>query len=90
MSNSYIESDINKVAEDIKRGKSAILIQSCNNFIVADTAGGSYRTISDPKNETAIIRAPIRMLNNNPESTPNNNLVKQSDFRWKFKRKKSG
>lgn len=54
MSNSYIETDINKAADGIKRGKCSILIQGCNNFIMIDTTGGVYRNISDPQNETSI------------------------------------
>ncbi|MBV7272554.1 spore germination protein [Clostridium sp. PL3] len=54
ISNSYIETDINRVSEAIKRGKSVLLIQGCNNFIIIDTTGGEYRTISDPENETAV------------------------------------
>ena len=54
MSNSYIETDINKAADGIKKGKCSILIQNCNNFIIVDTTGGVYRTISDPENETSI------------------------------------
>lgn len=54
MSNSYIETDINKAVGDIQRGRCAILIQNCNNFIMVDTIGGVYRNISDPENETSI------------------------------------
>lgn len=54
MSNSYIETDINKALEAIKRGKCLLIIQGDNNFIVIDTTGGEYRTISDPENETSI------------------------------------
>ncbi|WP_411679409.1 spore germination protein [Clostridium thailandense] len=54
MSNSYIETDINKTVEGIKRGKCSILLQNCNNFIMVDTTGGAYRNISDPQNETSI------------------------------------
>lgn len=54
ISNSYIETDINKASAAVKRGKSLILIQDCNNFIIVDTTGGVYRSISDPENETSI------------------------------------
>lgn len=54
ISNSYIETDINKASAAVKRGKSLILIQGCNNFIIVDTTGGVYRSISDPENETSI------------------------------------
>ena len=54
MCNTSIETDINNVIEAIKGGKSAILIENINNFIVIDTTAGNYRTISDPPIESPI------------------------------------
>lgn len=53
MSNTEIETDINKVVEGIKRGKTVILIEGYFNFIMLDTAQGSYRSITDPENESS-------------------------------------
>lgn len=54
MCNTLIEYDINNVIEAIKGGKTAILIESINNFIVIDTTAGNYRTIADPPIESPI------------------------------------
>jgi len=54
VSNTFVESDINKVVDNIKRGKTALLIQGSCNFIVVDTTGGVYRTISEPINDTSL------------------------------------
>ena len=44
--NIAIKNDINVVVKNIKNGKTAILIYTADNFIVADTAGGEHRSIS--------------------------------------------
>ncbi|GAA0179783.1 spore germination protein [Clostridium sediminicola] len=54
VSNTSIESDINKVIDSIKSGKTAILIDGISSSIVLNTLGGNYRSISDPPNESAI------------------------------------
>ncbi|MHC1684338.1 MAG: spore germination protein [Clostridiaceae bacterium] len=54
VSNSYIETDINKVIENIKRGKTALLLEKSSNYIVIDTSGGEKRSIQEPANEVAI------------------------------------
>jgi spore germination protein KA len=54
MSNVFIETDLNKVSESIKRGKTAVLIENSQNFIIVDTHIGVHRAISDPINETSV------------------------------------
>ncbi len=54
MSNSGVETDINKVVDGVKRGKTAVLIEGYGDFITIDTAGGNFRSISDPLNETSV------------------------------------
>lgn len=54
VSNTNVETNINQVADSIKRGKSAILIEDSNNFIIIDTTGGAHRSITDPENETSV------------------------------------
>lgn len=54
VSNTYIESDINRVADSIKRGKTVLVIDGENNFIVVDTAGGVYRGIEEPVNDMSL------------------------------------
>lgn len=51
MSNTEIETDINKAVEEIKRGKTVILVEGYSNFIIVDTAEGIYRSVTDPQNE---------------------------------------
>jgi hypothetical protein len=54
LSNTNVETDINKTVEGIKRGKSVILIEGSNNFIMLNTVGGANRSITDPENETSV------------------------------------
>lgn len=54
MCSTVIETDINNVILAIKEGKTAVLIENINSFIVIDTIGGNYRTISDPPIESPI------------------------------------
>ncbi|SHH92039.1 spore germination protein [Clostridium grantii] len=54
MSGTIVETDINKVIESIKSGKTAILIDGVESFIVADTVGGERRSITDSPSESAI------------------------------------
>lgn len=54
MSNTYVEKDIDKVVDSIKRGKTAIIINDVLDFIIVDTTGGNVRDIGEPKNESSI------------------------------------
>ena len=54
VSNTFVETDINNVVDYIKRGKTVVLIQDSCNFIVVDTTGGVYRTISEPINDVTL------------------------------------
>lgn len=54
LSNIVTENNIINASESIKIGKTIILIDGVNDFIVADTKGGEQRNISDPINESAI------------------------------------
>ncbi|KZL89544.1 spore germination protein [Clostridium magnum] len=53
MSNTEIQTDINKAVEGIKRGKTVVLVEGYFNFIMIDTAQGSYRSVTDPENESS-------------------------------------
>ena len=54
MCNTEIQADIHNVIEAIKSGKTAIIIENINSFIVIDTTGGNYRSITDPPIESPI------------------------------------
>lgn len=54
VSNTNIETDINKAADSIKRGKTVIVISGSVNFIVSDTTGGTYRAIEEPVNDASL------------------------------------
>ncbi|MFL0196773.1 spore germination protein [Clostridium sp. WILCCON 0269] len=54
VSDTYVETDINKAAEGIKRGKTVLLIQNSCNFILINTAGGTYRSIAEPDNDPSL------------------------------------
>ncbi|NFA59703.1 spore germination protein [Clostridium sporogenes] len=54
LSNTFLEEDINQAIFHIKRGKSILILQGGTKFIILDTAGGDYRDISDPINETSV------------------------------------
>ena len=53
-SNTRIETDSCGVVNDLKRGKTTILIDGISEAIVLDTTGGEYRSITEPKNETSV------------------------------------
>ncbi len=53
MSNTLVESDMITVANHIKRGKTALLINGATEIVIADTTGGQQRAIIEPMNETA-------------------------------------
>lgn len=54
MNDLFIESDINKACENIKRGYSVILINNSPNFIIVDTSDKIRRSISEPPNESSV------------------------------------
>ncbi|WP_434296679.1 spore germination protein [Clostridium sporogenes] len=54
LSNTYLEQDINQAVFHLKRGKAVLIVENGTKFIILDTAGGEYRDISDPINETSI------------------------------------
>ncbi|MFD3157003.1 spore germination protein [Haloimpatiens sp. FM7330] len=54
ISSSYVEKDINKALDSLKRGKTLVLLENCSNFIILDTSGGEYRNISDHLNESSV------------------------------------
>ena len=54
MCNTSIEHDINNAVDAIKGGKTVVLIKDINNFIIIDTTGGNYRSITDPPIESPI------------------------------------
>jgi spore germination protein KA len=54
MCNTSIETDINNVIDALKGGKTIVLVENVNNFIVIDTTGGNYRSITDPPIESPI------------------------------------
>ncbi|MCY6371017.1 spore germination protein [Clostridium ganghwense] len=54
MSNTIIKTDLNTAVDSIKIGKTVILIDGLEDFIITDTVGGEHRSISDPLNESAI------------------------------------
>lgn len=53
-SNTYIETDINKAADNIKRGKTVLIIQNSWNFIVIDTSASVYRSVEEPVNDISL------------------------------------
>lgn len=55
VSNSFLETEIKKAVENLKRGRTILLLQASDNFIVIDTAGGVYRSIQEPINDFSII-----------------------------------
>ncbi|MCR1973278.1 spore germination protein [Clostridium sporogenes] len=54
LSNTSLEQDINQAVFHLKRGKAVLIVENGTKFIILDTAGGEYRDISDPINETSI------------------------------------
>ena len=53
MSNAFVELDFNLIIHNLKRGKTAVLINGASEVIIADTTGGLQRAIIEPMNETA-------------------------------------
>ena len=54
VSNTFVETDINKAMDNIKRGKTALIIQDSCNFIIIDTTGGIHRAITEPTNDISL------------------------------------
>jgi len=54
VSNTYVETDLNKVVDNIKRGKTALIIQESCDIIIVDTAGGVHRAITEPTNDISL------------------------------------
>lgn len=54
MTNTIVEKDLNIVVNKIKRGKTAILINGIEEYIVIDAEGGEFRKITEPENEVSI------------------------------------
>lgn len=54
VSNVSIEIDLNKVSENIKRGKTVVIVKNSLKFIMVDTASAANRAILDPVNETSV------------------------------------
>jgi len=53
-SSTNITIDLNNVIDAIKRGKTVVLIQDSVDYVIVDTSGGEFRTISEPSNESAV------------------------------------
>lgn len=54
LSNVYIEQDINKAIDALKRGKTVVFTEISIGYIIADTTGGKYRNIIQPEAEVSI------------------------------------
>ncbi|QAA31373.1 spore germination protein [Clostridium manihotivorum] len=54
ISNTSIETDINSIASGLKRGKTVLLLQNAENFIVLDASSENFRAIEEPANETSL------------------------------------
>jgi len=54
VSDTYVEGDVNKAADSIKRGKTVIIMEGASSFIVVNTTGGTYRAISEPHNDPTL------------------------------------
>ncbi|WP_251859440.1 spore germination protein [Clostridium sp. Marseille-Q2269] len=54
LSNTLIEEDVVNAVFHLKRGKSILVLQGGTKFIIFDTTGGEYRSISDSINEASI------------------------------------
>jgi branched-subunit amino acid transport protein AzlD len=52
--NTEFINDINKAVDEIKRGKTILIADSCEGFLMSDTTGGYYRSIAEPLNESTV------------------------------------
>lgn len=55
-----------------------------------DSMGASYLELNKSDMKDIFIRVPIWKMNKRPEIVPNKDNTRQSDFRWRFKRKQNG
>lgn len=55
-----------------------------------DSYGVPYLSFYKGDLKDIFIRAPIWKMNKRPEAIPNNNPIRQKNFRWKFRRGKNG
>lgn len=51
---SFIHNDLSLVIKCVKRGKTVLIVDNDENFIVSDTTGGEFREIEEPEKEIAI------------------------------------
>lgn len=54
MCDTYVEKNIDNAVCNIKRGKTAVVINNVPDFIIVDTSGGVTRGISEPINESSL------------------------------------
>jgi spore germination protein KA len=54
LSSIEVSTSISQGIEEVKRGKSLILVDGFTEFIIADTIGSQHRAISDPLNEVSV------------------------------------
>lgn len=54
VSGTSLEKNIEEVANGLKSGKTVIILDKANEFIMIDTAGGEYRIISEPLDEVSL------------------------------------
>ncbi|MCY6370140.1 spore germination protein [Clostridium ganghwense] len=53
-SNTTVVTNIYTASQELKRGKTIIIVCNSNEYIIVDTKGGEYRSITEPTSETAI------------------------------------
>lgn len=54
MSNTRVIKDVDKALEELKRGKTIVVMENTPEFIIIDTTGGEYRSVNEPVNEGII------------------------------------
>lgn len=54
MCDTYVEKNMDIAVDNIKRGKTAVVIDNVSDFIIVDTSGGMTRGISEPINESSL------------------------------------
>jgi hypothetical protein len=54
ISDTYVEEDISKAVDNMKKGYTVVIINGVLDFIIVNTVGGITRDISEPMNESAI------------------------------------
>lgn len=53
-SSTTVVTNINTASQELKRGKTIIIVCNSNEYIIVDTKGGEYRSITEPQSETSI------------------------------------